>query len=572
MKYIIFLLIILIPSLAEAQALSKSALTTQNNNTITTNGAGKITGQVVNSMNNSMISSFCGLNTASDCILPPDVAINNISSGTITNGMLANPNMSINGVVCSLGSSCSLSSSPGDWTVNGNTQISGIANIGTGSFAPLTHTNTPNLTGSSSVFPAADDNSNIPAFSIARTTQGGNPSNQSNETLFVGTHLNLTSPSSFYWGIYNAVQIDHNAAPNGNGAYAEAMRSDCSVADTIDQVSYCWGMTARSTSHSNTIQGFNIGVEGGVTRNLTNAPIPPYFNNIGINASFVASGSENSFSNLVNDAGFMVNNFTISGGFQAGVSCPSESTTTTHTGSISGTTLTLSAPASDVYQNYNVFGSGVTARTKIVSGSGTTYVVDTSQTVGSETLTFAYENIKYACLYAASHSEFGIDLSHGNWVSDQINGVNWSVDPTGQLSIYPSSGTMGIELAYGTFSVAQIHGTNFDVTPSGGIYTQQYNTETNLPTISPCGTSPPAATAGSSTNAGQFTFGGGAPSSCTVTFATAFGSTSFCTVTPASSISSPLTYYISSENQYGFTVTLSSGTSSLKFNYTCMGN
>ena len=95
-----------------------------------------------------------------------------------------------------------------------------------------------------------------------------------------------------------------------------------------------------------------------------------------------------------------------------------------------------------------------------------------------------------------------------------------------------------------------------------------------LPTISSCGTNPPAASAGSNARAGAFTLGTGTPTACTVTFATAFATTSFCTVTPASSGGAAISggYYLSANDKTGFTLTIGTGTSSLVFNYTCSGN
>lgn len=95
-----------------------------------------------------------------------------------------------------------------------------------------------------------------------------------------------------------------------------------------------------------------------------------------------------------------------------------------------------------------------------------------------------------------------------------------------------------------------------------------------LPTISSCGTSPPAATAGSSNNAGQFTLGTGTPTACTVTFSATYANYAYCTVTPASSGGAAISggYYISAQSNAAFTLTIGTGTDSLVFNYTCVGN
>jgi len=95
----------------------------------------------------------------------------------------------------------------------------------------------------------------------------------------------------------------------------------------------------------------------------------------------------------------------------------------------------------------------------------------------------------------------------------------------------------------------------------------------NVPAASTCGTSP-AVTAGSSSNAGQFTLGTGTPTACTITFATAFSTAAFCTVTPASAGGAAISggYYLSAQSKTAFTLTIGTGTDSLVFNYTCIGN
>ncbi len=90
-----------------------------------------------------------------------------------------------------------------------------------------------------------------------------------------------------------------------------------------------------------------------------------------------------------------------------------------------------------------------------------------------------------------------------------------------------------------------------------------------VPTLSSCGTTP-TATAGSNNNSGQITLGTGTPTGCAVTFANAFPNNAYCTVTPASNYTG--TYYISAQSKSAFTVTMGTGTASVKFNYTCGGN
>jgi hypothetical protein len=100
------------------------------------------------------------------------------------------------------------------------------------------------------------------------------------------------------------------------------------------------------------------------------------------------------------------------------------------------------------------------------------------------------------------------------------------------------------------------------------------STTAAVPAISSCGTSPPVATVGSSNNAGQFTLGTDTPTACTVTFATAYANYAYCTVTPASAGGAAISggYYLSAQSKTAFTLTIGTGTDSLVFNYTCVGN
>jgi hypothetical protein len=59
----------------------------------------------------------------------------------------------------------------------------------------------------------------------------------------------------------------------------------------------------------------------------------------------------------------------------------------TFTASISGTTMTVTATASGtIAVGQSVLGAGVADGTTIVSGSGSSFVVSTTQTVASETM------------------------------------------------------------------------------------------------------------------------------------------------------------------------------------------
>lgn len=90
-----------------------------------------------------------------------------------------------------------------------------------------------------------------------------------------------------------------------------------------------------------------------------------------------------------------------------------------------------------------------------------------------------------------------------------------------------------------------------------------------VPTQSTCGTSP-SIDAGSSPNAGKFTIGSSA-TACTLTFASAFPTSAYCTVTPAAQPAAVTNIpYISAQSASAFTV--SGGTASTSYYYTCGGN
>lgn len=63
------------------------------------------------------------------------------------------------------------------------------------------------------------------------------------------------------------------------------------------------------------------------------------------------------------------------------------------TGSISGTALTVSAVTGTIYATALLQGASVAAQTFIQSGAGTSWVLNASQTVGSEAMTTAALNV-----------------------------------------------------------------------------------------------------------------------------------------------------------------------------------
>jgi len=91
------------------------------------------------------------------------------------------------------------------------------------------------------------------------------------------------------------------------------------------------------------------------------------------------------------------------------------------------------------------------------------------------------------------------------------------------------------------------------------------------PGITNCGTGSPTVVTGSNNAGGQFTLGLGSPTSCTITFASAYPNYAWCTVTPAGGTAYAGTYRISAQSKSAFTLTLGTGTDSLVWQYTCTG-
>lgn len=111
--------------------------------------------------------------------------------------------------------------------------------------------------------------------------------------------------------------------------------------------------------------------------------------------------------------------------------------------------------------------------------------------------------------------------------------------------------------------------TSQNTTASGTLKGAALLSTAAAPTASLCGTSP-TVDSGSSRNAGKFTIGSGS-TTCTLSFATAFPTNAYCTVTPAAQPAAVANIpYISAQTNALFTI--SGGTASTTYYYTCGGN
>lgn len=151
-----------------------------------------------------------------------------------------------------------------------------------------------------------------------------------------------------------------------------------------------------------------------------------------------------------------------------------------------------------------------------------------------------------------------------NAPTGQLDNLNFSVNNVLQWVFTDDLGTILFnDVTTGTFPL--IIGPSLVTVP-------QLAVSAASPVISACGTGTPSVLAGSSPSGGQFTMGTGAPTACTMTFATAYNTAAFCTVTPAGGTAYAGTYRLSASSKAAFTLTLGTGTSSLVWTYTCAGN
>jgi hypothetical protein len=150
--------------------------------------------------------------------------------------------------------------------------------------------------------------------------------------------------------------------------------------------------------------------------------------------------------------------------------------TSNFTGSISGTTLTVTAMTSgSIAVGDSIFGSGVTAGTRIVSqesgttGQAGTYTVNTSQTVGSTTIKGMRPNV----VFTANGAGTGTGIVNAITAQGYVTSTNGIIDSSGVTitnagSGYTSAPTVTIRNPSYNLSIdIQGSGATFTATLSG---------------------------------------------------------------------------------------------------------
>ena len=138
----------------------------------------------------------------------------------------------------------------------------------------------------------------------------------------------------------------------------------------------------------------------------------------------------------------------------------------TYTGAISGTTLTTSSPTGTIAIGQSVIGSGVSEGTIITGGSGTSWTVNLSQTVGSESMKGTDEFSITETYSGGNLTETLFDVSAGgscpgsSCFTQTWNGINIPSMVNGNTAYATIVGATGFAAVYPLL----IQGTTYTVT------------------------------------------------------------------------------------------------------------
>ena len=226
-----------------------------------------------------------------------------------------------------------------------------------------------------------------------------------------------------------------------------------------------------------------------------------------------------------------------------------------------GSTLIGATGAGPRNANYGVDFSNVTFSTSAFKSTGFNVNGSGAATVASLTSTGAISGTTVS----ATTGTFVGTLSSTGASAGLIAGPRGGSGNSFQW--YNPSGT-GIRLTDGSSDLVTMDSAGAIVSLST-IKGTQHLTTIAAPAASSCGTSP-AVDSGSSANGGKVTFGS-ATTVCTLTFAVAFPTNAYCTITPLAQPAAVANIpYISAQSKTAFTI--SGGTASAAYQYTCAGN
>jgi hypothetical protein len=177
--------------------------------------------------------------------------------------------------------------------------------------------------------------------------------------------------------------------------------------------------------------------------------------------------------------------------------------TATFTGSISGTTLTTSAVTGTIAIGMTVTGSTVTSGTIITAGSGSTWTVNNSQTVGSESMTGTSNGVITLTVSGGSVTSAAVTYP-GNYTVGPGATPTWT---GGHCTIQPN-----LALGFGITSIALSGGSGYVANPPPEVWVSGFGNPINTPaklTAVTANTAVPVAVAGGEMSTGtKFTVSG----------------------------------------------------------------
>jgi len=260
----------------------------------------------------------------------------------------------------------------------------------------------------------------------------------------------------------------------------------------------------------------------------------------------------------------------------------------------SGASVAYKSIASFISVNSDAVGGTVSnSMIEFTADNTTTYKWPRGITFGRADSTWPFDSTSTFITTTAPGSgtrvgNWFLDGANVTYTSGFIRSPGFSIGPSGAATVASLTSSGAVSGTTGTFSgavsgttgtfsstVSGVAGTfsgtvtGANLTTDGNATALHFYSTVSVPTASTCGTSP-AVDAGSSNHAGKITFGS-ATTACTLTFAREFANNAFCTVTPGAQPAAVANIpYISAQSPKAFTI--SGGTASASYYYTCGGN
>jgi hypothetical protein len=239
-----------------------------------------------------------------------------------------------------------------------------------------------------------------------------------------------------------------NAGWGGSGivAYVEAIHGQ---ATANAHLASAYALLGTAGTNGALQYQFLVGCEADIYNGYASAP--NVYNPFSVAASYFA-GSGGQYNT---DAYYTASAFPVASALRAYYLPNASLIPATFTGSISGTTLTVSGVTGTIALNQLVQGTGVLGGTIITGGSGLSWTVSISQSVSSTTMTSA---VPTAVISAFENAQTGMEY--------QFKGIGFSVDGTGNMN----GVTLTLRTGTNPFSIYDVAGyTSIDWNANGAL-------------------------------------------------------------------------------------------------------